>query len=113
MSDENERSVASAGSLANAGNPAAYLVEVEGIGSIMPICRDMAEVDGLRERFGERVRGVTPLYAWREWDEIRKAGDRITRDEGFKVMEMELNALHAENARLRWRLAAAEIRQTK
>ena len=44
---------------------------------------------------------------------VRKAGDRITREERFKVMEMELNALHAENARLRWRLAAAEIRQTK
>jgi hypothetical protein len=87
---------ASDGSVAGAGNPAAYLVEVEGIGSIMPICRNMAEVDGLRDRFGERVRGVIPLYAWREWDEIRKAGEQVSREEGYNVMEAELIAIAAE-----------------
>lgn len=90
--------------------PAAYMVEVDGIGSIMPLCRDKAEVDGLRARFADRVRKIVPLYAWNEWDEIRKAGDRVSREEACKVMEMELNALHAENERLRWRLAAAEVR---
>ena len=118
MTDEKnvaEPSGASGGSLAGIApvisKPAAYIVEVDGIGSIMPICRDMVEVDGLRSRFADRVRKIIPLYAWNEWDEIRKAGDRVSREEGFKVMEMELNALHAENAKLRWRLAAAEIRQ--
>ncbi len=60
MSDENERSVASAGSAA--GNPAAYRVDVEGIGSIMPLCRDWTEVQGILNRFGGRVFGVAPLY---------------------------------------------------
>jgi len=91
-------------------SPAAYRVEVDGIGSIMPLCRDKIEVDGLRARFGDRVRKVVPLYAWNEWDEVRKAGERVSREEACKVMEMELNALHAENERLRWRLAAAEMR---
>lgn len=113
--DANEGSAAMLGSLAGIATvirkPAAYIVEVDGIGSIMPLCRDMVEVDGLRSGFGDRVRKVVPLYAWNEWDEIRKAGDRVAREEGFKVMEMELNALHAENARLRWRLAAAESRE--
>lgn len=103
-----EMSAASRGSLAGVA-PAAYMVEVDGIGSIMPLCRDKVEVEGLRARFADRVRKVVPLYAWREWDEIRKAGDRVSREEAYKVMEMELNALHAENARLQWRLAAAEI----
>jgi hypothetical protein len=86
--------------------PAAYRVEVDGIGSIMPLCRDKVEVEGLLARFAERVRNVVPLYAWNEWDEIRKAGDRVSREEAYKVMEMELNALHAENARLRMTLQA-------
>ena len=42
--------------------PAAYIVYVDGIGSIMPLCRDMVEVDGLRSRFGDRVHEVVPLY---------------------------------------------------
>jgi hypothetical protein len=112
----NEGSAAMLGSLAGIApvirKPAAYIVEVDGIGSIMPLCRDTVEVDGVRSRFADRVRKIIPLYAWSDWDEIRKAGDRVAREEGFKVMEMELNALHAENARLRWRLAAAEIRQS-
>jgi hypothetical protein len=103
-----EMSAASRGSLAGVA-PAAYIVEVDGIGSIMPLCRDKVEVDGLRGRFADRVRKVVPLYAWNEWYEIRTACDRVSRQEAYKVMEMELNALHAENARLRWRLAAAEI----
>ena len=111
--DDAAMSPASTGSLAGIApvvrKPAAYMVEVDGIGSIMPLCRDMVEVDGLRSRFADRARKVVPLYAWNEWDEIRKCGDRVSREEGFKVMQMELNALHAENARLRWRLAAAEI----
>ncbi len=60
MSDTNERSVASAGSVA--GKPAAFRVDVEGIGSIMPICRDWVEVQGILNRFGDRVFGVAPLY---------------------------------------------------
>lgn len=96
MTDDTRDPAASLGSMAYAGNPAAYLVEVEGIGSRMPICRDMAEVDGLRDRFGERVRGVIPLYAWREWDEIRKAGERASSEEGYRVMEAELIAIAAE-----------------
>ena len=60
MSDENERSVASAGSVAD--KPAAYRVYVRGIGSIMPLCRDWVEVQGMLNRFGDRVFGVAPLY---------------------------------------------------
>lgn len=60
MNDENERSVGSDGSVAD--KPAAYIVYVDGIGSIMPLCRDMVEVDGLRSRFGDRVHEVVPLY---------------------------------------------------
>ena len=60
MSDENERSVASVGSAA--AKPAAFRVDVEGIGSIMPICRDWVEVQGILNRFGNRVFGVAPLY---------------------------------------------------
>ena len=60
MSDENEQSVASDGSVA--GKPAAFRVDVEGIGSIMPICRDWVEVQGICDRFGDRVFGVAPLY---------------------------------------------------
>ena len=51
---------ASAGSVA--GKPAAFRVDVDGIGSMMPICRDWAEVRGICDKFGERVRGVAPLY---------------------------------------------------
>lgn len=82
--DSAAMSPASTGSVA--GKPVAFRVEVDGIGSIMPICRDMVEVDGLRSRFADRVRKIIPLYAWNEWDEIRKAGDRVSRDEGFKAM---------------------------
>jgi hypothetical protein len=53
--------------MANVGRPAAYLVEVEGIGSIMPLCRDRAEVKGVCAHFGDNVRGVIPLFAAREW----------------------------------------------
>ena len=60
MSETNERSVASAGSVAC--KPAAFRVDVEGIGSIMPICRDWVEVQGICNRFGDRVFGVAPLY---------------------------------------------------
>jgi len=60
MSDENERSGASAGSVV--GKPAAFRVDVDGIGSIMPICRDWVEVQGILNRFGDRVFGVAPLY---------------------------------------------------
>jgi hypothetical protein len=105
----NEMSAASRGSLAGVA-PAAYMVDVDGIGSIMPLCRDKVEVEGMRARFAGRVRKIVPLYAWSEWEEIRKAGDRVSREEAYKVIEMELNALHAENAKLRWRLAAAEMR---
>ena len=35
---------------------------MEGIGSIMPICRDWVEVQGICNRFGDRVFGVAPLY---------------------------------------------------
>ena len=60
MSDENERSVASTGSLVN--KPAAYRVYVRGIGSIMPLCQDWTEVLGILNRFGDRVFGVASLY---------------------------------------------------
>ena len=42
--------------------PAAYRVYVEGIGSIMPICQDWVEVQGICNRFGNRVYWVAPLY---------------------------------------------------
>ena len=60
MNDENERSVGSDGSVAD--KPAAFRVDVEGIGSIMPLCRDWTEVLGFLNRFGDRVFGVAPLY---------------------------------------------------
>ena len=60
MSDTNERSVASDGSVAD--KPAAYKVYVRGIGSIMPLCQDWVEVQGILNRFGDRVFGVEPLY---------------------------------------------------
>lgn len=60
MSDENERSVASAGSVED--RPSAYRVYVRGIGSIMPLCQDWTEVQGILNRFGDRVFGVAPLY---------------------------------------------------
>jgi len=47
---------------ATANKPAAWRVDVEGIGSIMPICRDWVEVQGICNRFGDRVFGVAPLY---------------------------------------------------
>jgi hypothetical protein len=47
---------------ATAKKPAAWRVDVEGIGSIMPICRDWVEVQGICNRFGDRVFGVAPLY---------------------------------------------------
>jgi len=60
MNDDTERSVASAGSVA--GRPSAYRVYVRGIGSIMPLCQDWIEVQGILNRFGDRVFGVAPLY---------------------------------------------------
>jgi len=64
MGEQNERSVASAGSVD--GKPAAYKVYVRGIGSIMPLCQDWIEVQGMLSRFGDRVFGVAPLYEEQE-----------------------------------------------
>ena len=44
---------------------------------------------------------IVPLYEYDEWNEIKKAGELTSRDEGYKVLEAEISALHAEGDRLR------------
>lgn len=36
-----------------------------------------------------------------DWDRIRQEGERISREEGYKVMAAEIATLHAEIERLR------------
>ena len=43
-----------------------------------------------------------------EWDAVREEGERISREEAYKVMAAEVAALHAEIARLHERLSLWE-----
>lgn len=46
-----------------------------------------------------------------EWNEIKKAGEAASREEGYKVMEAEIAALHAENDRLRKALCGLAMQE--
>jgi hypothetical protein len=41
-----------------------------------------------------------------DWDRIREEGERISREEGYAVLALELATLRAENERLRAALVA-------
>ena len=78
--------------------PAAWMVKAP-IGSILPLCHSRREAEDVAEKLTSESR-IVPLYEYDEWNEIKKAGELASREEGFKVMEAEITALHAEVERL-------------
>lgn len=79
--------------------PSAWMVKAP-IGSILPLCHSRQEAEDVAEKLTSESR-IVPLYEYGEWSEIKKAGEAASREEGYKVMEAEVAALHAENDRLR------------
>jgi len=78
--------------------PAAWMVKAP-IGSILPLCHSRQEAENVAEKLTSESR-IVPLYEYDEWSELKKAGEAASREEGYKVMEAEIAALHAEVERL-------------
>lgn len=89
--------------------PSAWMVKAP-IGSILPLCHSRREAEDVAEKLTSESR-IVPLYEYDEWSEIRRAGEAASREEGFKVMEAEITALHAENDRLRKALCGLAMQE--
>lgn len=89
--------------------PSAWMVKAP-IGSILPLCHSRREAEDVAEKLTSESR-IVPLYEYDEWNEIKKAGEAASREEGYKVMEAEIAALHAENDRLRKALCGLAMQE--